>query len=135
MIKRNAYRLMSRSVGNRLGVDDRGMERFGVIWVGSHTLFCIHGKGAAAEILATEVQREINRFGPALVEDLGFLLRWRVTDVGAISELEESRESFVVPVTVGWAYWDAWTLERESLKLRKVQTKIVSEEGVLMQTR
>jgi hypothetical protein len=137
IIKRNAYRSLRLGVGDKMGVDTRGMIRYGHAWVGSHTLFCIHGKGAATEVLATEVQRQMTRFGPVLVDHLKWLLRWRVVDVGAISELEEAREGFVVPVTVGWAYDDSWTLELESLKLRKVPTTFRpnGDEGIANQTR
>jgi hypothetical protein len=43
-----------------------------------------------------------------------------VTDVGAISEIEEAKESFVIPVNVTWAYQDLWKIKQESLRLRTV---------------
>jgi hypothetical protein len=76
------------------------------------------------EILSTEVQRELTQFGPLMIEYLG-LYNWQVTEVGAVSELEESRESYVIPVTVGWAYGEMWKLSREALKLRKVPLSVL----------
>jgi len=38
-----------------------------------------------------------------------------------VSEIEEAKETFCSPVTVGWAYSEKWTLEYEARPLRKVQ--------------
>jgi hypothetical protein len=48
------------------------------------------------------------------------LRQFSVTEVGAIQELEESREHYVVPVTVGWGYEHVWELKLESLPLQAV---------------
>lgn len=119
LVKRNSYQNMRLGIGDRVGADERGQVRYSTFWVGSHTVFCIHGTGAGCEILATEVQRELTEFAPEVRKTLG-LKKWSVTEVGAISEVEEARESFVVPVTVGWAYEQNWTLELESPKLRRI---------------
>lgn len=134
VVKRNAYRNLRLGVGDRVGLNERGMEQFATYWLGSHTLFCLHGSGAGADILATEVQRELTQFGPAIVRSLG-LLKWAVTEVGAISEIEEAKESFVVPVTVGWCYEERWTLNLESLKLRKIPLTVLLDGAVLARTR
>lgn len=119
LLKRNTYQNMRLGIGDLVGADGRGQRRYSTFWVGSHTVFCIHGSGAGVEILATEVQRELTQFAPEVRGRLG-LKKWSVTEVGAISEVEEARESFVVPITVGWAYEENWTLELESPKLRRV---------------
>lgn len=119
LVKRNTYQNQRLGIGDRVGADGRGMVRYSTFWVGSHTVFCIHGTGAGVEILATEVQRELTEFAPVVRQTLG-LKKWSVTEVGAISEVEEARESFVVPITVGWAYEENWTLELESPKLRRI---------------
>ncbi len=119
LLKRNAYRNYRLGIGDRIGADGRGMVSYSTFWVGSHTVFCLHESGAGVEILSTEVQRELTEFAPEVRKALG-LKKWSVTEVGDIAEVEEARESFVVPITVGWAYEQNWTLEQESPKLRRI---------------
>ena len=122
IIKRNAYRNVRYFIGDRAGTTEKGFDKFLTTWVGSHTLFCIHGTGASAEILATEVQREYTQFAWAIKRDLG-LLAFAVTEVGAISEVEEANEHFVVPVTIGWAYEESWQLATDSRPFRKISLR------------
>lgn len=119
IIKRNGQRNLRLLLGDRAAATPQGFWRYQTFWVGSHTLFCLHGSGAGAEILATEVQRQLTQFGPVLVSDLG-LYRWQVTELGAVSEVEEAREGFLTPVTVAWAYAESWEIQPESRKLRAV---------------
>jgi len=118
-IKRNAYRNVRMAILDRVGTDEEGNDNFSTLWVGSHTLFCIHGTGAGVEILATEVQRELTQFAPVITKMLG-LHKFKVNEVGQISELEEATENFVVPLTVGWAYEENWRLEPEALRLSSI---------------
>jgi hypothetical protein len=119
LIKRNQYSNTRMTVGDQAGQDAQGNMQYVTWWTGSHTLFCIHASGASAEVLATEVQREITQFAPVILQTLG-LFRLVVTDVGAISEIEEAKESFVIPVNVTWAYQEFWTIKQEALRLRSV---------------
>jgi len=119
LVKRNAYRNLKLGIGNRKGTDGRGMNRYSTFWVGSHTVFCLHESGAGADILATEVASELTEFAPEVQRKLG-LKKWSPTEVGEIAEVEEARETYVVPVVVGWAYEQTWTLELESPKLRRI---------------
>src|SRR5262245_39900195 len=119
VIKRNGYQNTKFVLGDIKGHDSRGQPNYVTGWVGSHTAFCLHGSGAGAELLATEVYRELHHFHPVIVRQLG-LLRWGVTEVGEVGEIEEARESFTVPVTVGWAYQDTWAVELETPKLRRI---------------
>jgi len=119
IIKRNAYRNLRFSLGDQAGDDGRGTRHFATAWVGSHSLFCLHETGAAVDLLATEVQRELTEFAPVFKEYLG-LLAFAVTEVGAVSEVEEATENHVVPVTVGWAYTETWALAKEAPPLWEV---------------
>jgi hypothetical protein len=119
LIKRNQYSITRMTVGDEAGQDAQGYMLYVTWWTGSHTLFCIHASGASAEVLATEVQREITQFAPVILQTLG-VVRLVVTDVGAISEIEEAKESFVIPVNVTWAYQEFWTIKQEALRLRSV---------------
>ncbi len=133
VLKPNTRTCMPYSLGKRVGISEQGHGEYGVLWVGSHTVFCLHGSGASAEILGAEVQRELLQFSPVLVEYLG-LFKFTVTEVGGISLLEESKQTFVVPVTVAWAYEENWTVERESLKLRKLPLSVLLDGALERQT-
>ena len=87
-------------------------------------MFCIHGTGASVDILATEVQRELTGFSSIVRTFLG-LEKFQVTEVGPISEVEEAREHYVVPVTVGWAYQENQTVRAESLPLRRFPLSVL----------
>jgi hypothetical protein len=84
------------------------------------------GSGAQAESLATEVRREMTEFGPA-IRDTFCLLRFQVVEVGAISELEESTENFVVPVTVGWACQESWQLMQQAPRLKRISLSYLTD--------
>lgn len=134
IIKPNGRQNVRLLWGDKAGPTEQGFMQYLTFWAGSHTLFCIHESGASAEILATEVQREVTQFAPAIVQYLG-LHKWQVTEVGGVAELEESRESFVIPVTVGWVYEERWKLELESLKLRKVTLDVLLDGALFQETR
>lgn len=120
LVKRNAYQCQRLVWNDLVGTDEkRGRRTYQQMWVGSHTLFCLHGTGASVDMLATEVQRELSQFGPVFREEMG-LHNFVVTEVGAISEVEEAKEHFTVPVTVGWNYTEKWDLKLESLVTRRI---------------
>lgn len=103
----------------RYGIDHRKMvgtwnqsgyaPQYNAMCQGSHTLFCIAGESAEAELLSTEVYRELLEFGPAARKVFGFL-RFDVADIGEPSILEEATENFVVPVVVSWGAQDMWSI-------------------------
>lgn len=120
IIKANARKSTRFGIADKTGTDERGRDLYCKGWVGSHTVFCLNNTSAASDILADEVEREITEFAPALIQYLG-LLACSVTSVEATGEVEESKESFVTPVVVGWAYQHNWALEMEALPLRRIQ--------------
>lgn len=123
IVKRNAYKSVRVLLNDFMGPTEEGNETYSTIWVGSHTLFCIHGTGASVEILATEVQRELTQFGPAIRQELG-LKKFQVLEVGQIGEVEEATENNIVPVTVGWAYDETWVLAPEARPLQGIALSI-----------
>lgn len=123
-IKRNGYKNYRAGINDFQGIDKHGFYLFSTFWIGSHTVFCINTTAAAADLLAMEVQRELTQFHPIMVQYLG-MMKWGVTDVGPISEIEEAKEGFAVPITVGWAYQESWRLERESMVLRRIPLSIL----------
>ena len=123
LIKPNAQHNLQLGIGDYQGVDEQGQELYSTAWVGSHTLFCLHGSGAGAELLASEVQRELTEFS-VLVRKRFQLLQWKVVEVGEIGLLEEAKQDFVIPVTIAWAYQQSWKLSLESLRLRKIPLSV-----------
>jgi hypothetical protein len=123
IIKRNGWKRVRQGIADRLmftwPID--GQQSFTNFWQGSHTLFCITpgGDGAECELLAAEVYRELNQFGPIVREILN-LVRFEVTEVGELLLLEQARENFVVPVTVSYAYQEGWRLLQEAPKIRRI---------------
>ena len=133
VIKPNTRTSMTYSIGMKSGLNENGHYEYSVLWLGSHTVFCLHGSGASAEILGAEVQRELLQFSPVLINYLG-LFHFTVTEVAGISLLEEDRQTYVSPVTVAWAYEEKWTLERESLKLRKMPLSVLLDGALIQET-
>lgn len=129
LIKRNSYRNQKVGIGDRRQgppADIYGNAHYVTFWVGSHTIFCVGGTGAQAELLGTEVQRELTEFGP-LIRRTMQLHRFQVVEVGEIGELEEATENFVVPVTAGYAYEERWVLEQQAPTLHSISLSLVLE--------
>ena len=123
-VKRNKYQQVKLGIGDRyqLGIktsiDKRNLSsdnaidtgvRYGAAIVGSHTLFCLGGTGAEAESVGTEVFFELMEFGQLIRRDLG-LSKFQVMDLGGVAKLEESREHWVIPAVVTYAFRHNWTL-------------------------
>jgi hypothetical protein len=121
IIKRNDWQIQ------RVGIDDRlqggdnitGKVEYSTLIAGSHTLFCLAGKGTEAEILAAEVYREMIQFGPVIRKEMG-LQRFMVVSVGALFELEESKENYGVPVTVSYVTNESWQLVPQAPVLKRI---------------
>jgi hypothetical protein len=77
--------------------------------LGSHSLFCIGRAGAEAEILASEVFREVQHFAPILRKDLK-LKKLAVAEYSEVSKLDEYDQHFVVALTIAWYYFEKWRL-------------------------
>ncbi len=128
IVKRNGYRFQRVGIGdNRQQLqpaDEAGHPSYWAPWLGSHTLFCIGGSGAQAEILGSEVQREMTQFAPVIRESLG-LIRLEVSDVGPVSLLEEAQDNFAVPVNVAYAYAEAWMIRQEAPRLKTLSLSTI----------
>lgn len=127
IVKRNAYSNRRVGIGDRLMMpllSSNGAAHYATFWVGSHTLFCIGGSGAQAELLGAEVQRELHHFAPVFQRALN-LHKLQVVDVGGVSEVEEAQENFVVPITIGYAFEDLWVIRQESPTLRRISLSYI----------
>jgi len=121
VIKRNAMQPR-----NRVGIGMNEMFKLGGIpekdlpeagreyylpFTGSHTVFCIGVDGGIAELLSTEVSREMYQFGRVITEEFGFEF-FELAEIGGIARLEDHFESFVVPVTFQYGFYDHWTVTK-----------------------
>lgn len=131
IIKPNGRKNLRLGILDAAGTTEDGHLLYRTFWVGSHTIFCLHGSGASADILATEVQRELTQFAEPLRQQLGLFL-FQPTEVGAVGIVEEDRQSFAAPVNVGWAYAEDWRIDFESRKVRRVSLSVLLD-GALVQ--
>jgi hypothetical protein len=100
-------------------VDRTGNKRFLTYWLGSHTIFCIASNGTKVELLANEVRTELSQFSEVIRSMLD-LKQFGVIEVGAISILEEAQQNLVVPVTVGYAIEERWTVREQAPRLNRI---------------
>jgi len=107
VVKRNGWKHMKRlTLGGKTGTVD-GNPQYVKLWRGSHTLFCISPEGGEAEILVAETYRFLMHFGEVFRSSFN-LLQFELVDVGALSQIEETTKSYVVPVTVAYGWNEAW---------------------------
>lgn len=130
IIKRNDCDYQPIGIGGDVrqgpAADILGFEHFVRLWVGSHTLFCISNNGPQAELLATEVKRELSGFANEIGRNID-LKRFRVLKVGTAGKLEEATEHFVVPVTVGYAYEERTIVRMQAPTLHAVSLSMLLE--------
>ena len=129
IVKRNAYQNRPRGIGDlRMGphTDKEGFEHFVTYWEGSHTLFCLGGSGAQADLLGAEVQRHMMQFKSPIQVSLD-LLSYRVLQAGPVAELEEAQENFVVPITIGYAYEERWVVKPQVPLLSNISLSMILE--------
>jgi hypothetical protein len=125
IIKPNSCALHPIVIGDLSGGGTNGEGRYDytVIWVGSHTLFCLHGTGASTEVLAAEVKLFLTAYSPIFRECLN-LLKATVVEMGEIVRLAEARDHFAVSVTFAWAFQFSWSLTPEALPLRQAEVHL-----------
>ena len=91
--------------------------------IGSHTVFCIGGSGAEAELLGMEVGNHFVGFSTVLRQELK-LQKLLVTEVGEVSMLDEFVEHFVVPVVIGYIAMYSWRLDVEAPWLKTIAVNL-----------
>lgn len=123
IIKRGGWKRIKAGIGNRymggFNASSNFEGYFENLWQGSHILFCIGNDGAETEILSTEVFREINEFSPVILNILN-LKKFEVDSVGEMAQLEESRENFVVPISINYIYSEVWQIKHDVAKINKI---------------
>lgn len=127
ILKRGAWRRIRLGIGDKFlggGSSQNGDEHYCNWWQGSHTVFAIAGEDGECEMLATEVFRELNEFGPAVRDMLG-LKRFEVAEVAEIAILEEASQNFVVPVNIAYAVEESWILRQEAPFLKRIDVSLL----------
>ena len=121
IIKRGPWRVERKGINDQnFGADNLdGYDRYSTFMHGSHTIYCITNTGAECEKLSAEVYRHLITFTPLIRQELK-LHRFVVAEVGPLSELEESDEHFVVPISVTYSHEEAWTLKPQVPKLKRI---------------
>ncbi len=86
---------------------------------GSHTIFALSEKSGEIELLSTEVWTRLIQYQQAIQKEFGFS-RFRVAEIGPLAKLEEAPETFVVPITVAYAYIEAWSVWSTAPFLKRI---------------
>ena len=122
LLRANEFTNNQVGIGNRLqGVtaDSHGNPHFATFWDGSVTAFCIAGNDVTADMLAGEVQRLATEFAPVILRVLKFQ-RFGTAKVGQTAFLEEARQKYVKPVTIGVRFEQRWVLAQQAPRLKAV---------------
>ena len=123
LIKRNDWRWMRQTIGDKAGENPyTGSTSYMGFWEGSHTLYCLAQNGAETEFLTTEVVRFLVTFSP-LIRDQMDLMRFLVSSVGGIGEVQEVIQWYAVPVTVSYVAEESWELRPYVRRLKRIVFK------------
>ena len=96
-----------------------GSKFYGRLMTGTHTLFCISNNGAQSELLAGELIKDLNMYGLVIANVLN-LVKFEVVELGALFQIEESKESYSVPVTVSYTGQEVWEVAEQGPILKRI---------------
>jgi hypothetical protein len=120
LIKSHAWESSRVGLGNRAGGNTlTGEEFFYCHWTGSHTIFALANNGLEAQNLATEIAKVLLYHASTIQQELG-LLRFVPVSIGEIAAVKESKENYVVPMTVAYVVPDSWTLTPDAPRLKRI---------------
>lgn len=119
-------RLVQEKDQQTMGIGDQLMGikqgNFSDFMTGSHVIHCLGGREGEADILATEVWRELKRFAQE-IRKAACLLRFRPYQIGKRVQIgAEQKEHYSTPILALYGYEEAWRVtpldEAEVLSLR-----------------
>lgn len=111
---------MRQGIGDKMGADYRsGKRSFGGYWNCSHTIFALAKEGAETDILATEVAKCLLWFEEEITTQLE-LQRFMILEIGELAALKESREHFVVPISVAYVVPEFWYIQPDAPRLKRI---------------
>jgi len=126
LLKRNALNSMKIGIANqhqgRL-IDSSGDPHYSKVWVGSLTVFCLSEHPAEVDLIAGEVQEQLDGFAPVVLRSSLGLKKYEVVEVGARMLLEEAHQKHVVPITLGYAYQHTWAVRQHRPLLKGIFTR------------
>jgi len=123
IIKRNGWAWQRVGIGDKSGfsIGDSATSYTG-LWSGSHTLYCLAATGLETELLTMETVRFLQHFGPWIREQMSFM-KFIVSEVGGISEVQEVVQGYAVPVTVTYVAEESWSLQPYAPRLKRIVLK------------
>jgi hypothetical protein len=123
LIKRNSWTWSRKSIGDKAGSNAyTGSTSYIGFWEGSHTLYCLAQHGAETEFLTAEVVKFLVTFSP-LITDQMQLMRFFVSEVGGVGEVQEVVQGYAVPVTVSYVAEESWSLQPYAPRLKRIVFK------------
>lgn len=123
LIKRNSWTWLRKGIGDKAGANAyTGSTSYTGFWEGSHTLYCLAQNGAETEFLAAEVVKFLVTFSPLIVDQMQ-LMRFLVSEVGGVGEVQEVVQGYAVPVTVSYVAEEAWSLQPYAPRLKRIVFK------------
>jgi hypothetical protein len=123
LIKRNDWAWQRVGIGDKAGSDYTvGSTNYLGLWEGSHTLYCLSLTGLETELLAIEVVKFLQHFGPWIREQMD-LKRFMITQVGGVGEIKEVVQGYAVPVTVSYVAEESWSLQPYAPRLKRIVLK------------
>lgn len=123
IIKEGAWTWKRFGIGDKTGVDARsGRKYFAGYWEGSHVVFALNREGAEAQILATEAMKSMLWFEEEIAKQFE-LQRFVPVSIGEVAALKESREHYVVPIVVAYVVPEAWYIQQEAPRLKRIVFK------------
>ena len=126
LVRRNPVQMPQRhTFGNEImQLGGQTGEKYWVVLHGSHTLFSIATKPAAAESLANEVAIFLLQFSPLISASLCFG-RFEFQEIGVLSKLEGSGGQYVVPTTFSYVTEFSWMLDEDLPPIRHINLKVL----------
>lgn len=110
----------------RVGIGDQagqtwqtGKQFFGGLWQGTHTVFALGNEPAETQILGNEVAKVLLWYSQRIMADLG-LHRFVMVSIGALRKLKESKDNYVVPISIAYVKWESWSLQEEAPRLKRI---------------
>ena len=117
IVKRGPWKFNPTGIGNRyMGPPetDGYAEDLHVVGVmGTHSFFCLGTSGTEADEIAMEVVNCLLGFSQVIREQF-CLGQFLVSDIGAVSKVDECQDHFGVPVNVGYSMQWNWKLIRQA---------------------
>lgn len=120
VIKEGDWTWRRVGIGDLSGNDPRdGQHYYAGLWNGTHTIFAIGNEGAETQTLAAEVAKLLVWYGPIITDQMN-LHRWMVIKIGALNALKEATENYIVPVDVAYVAEEAWSLQVDAPRLKRI---------------